>query len=314
MKKDFILIFLIILSGCTTPSQNNIKGILSGVAGYVPKNHPHSSNQDWSDFFTELPSTGEVFGNYVNWESISQINLTMNLMKKNKMIPVIAIGFDIDIVNSTYFSDNKKAMQEAILQVVNSYDLSYLAIGVEVNRLISRVSNESFNDFVKFYKETYDLIKNISSNTKVFTIFQLELMKGKSKLTGLQNLSKQWYILNDFNDKLDLTAFTTYPFLEYNKVSEIPTNYYSEINNYVSNKIAFTEIGWPSNLDIINTSEQDQLIFLKDFINQTKVLEIEFLIYSFLHEADFEIYIFNTIGLKHIDGTKKPVYEYWINI
>ena len=114
-----------------------------------------------------------------------------------------------------------------------------------------------------------------------------------------------------FKEKLDVVGFTTYPFMEYNKVAEIPEDYYSEITKHTDKPVVFTEMGWPSSLEYVESSEQAQVDFLLEFLEQTTSINMEFMIWSFLHDGTFEVEIFNTVALKKNDGEEKLVYEYW---
>lgn len=277
-----------------------------GVAGFVPRNYPNSSGDDWEDFFHELPEVGELFGVYVAWDDTAQIHTAM----ETGLVPIIAIGYQIENVDENYFDEYGEAYRDAIQEVVETYRPSYLAIGVEVNALKYRVSNQTFNDFVSFYKNAYDMVKEINPETRVFTIFQLELMKGAARLTGLHP-EPHWEVIDAFENKLDLVGFTVYPFLEYEHVDDIPDDYYREIAEYVDAPLAFTEMGWPSNSSIVNGSEEDQITFLLGVINATRHLNVELMLYSFLHDAPFGVEPFETIGLKTNDGRKKMVYNYW---
>jgi len=316
---SIILTFL--LGGCTTLIKLpiNERNFKIGTAGFVPRNYPNSSNNDWEDFFNEIPKLGKVFGDYVTWNSLpykngipEQIHTAVQVCKQNGMTPVIAIGYDINEVSEGYFDENSQAYLDVILTTVNLYHLEYLAIGVEVNILYVKKSPEIFDEFVSFYKDAYDRVKQASPDTKVFTIFQLEHMKGAAYLTGLEH-PPQWELIKLFDEKIDIVGFTVYPFLGYTSVESIPADYYTEIANHTSKPIAFTEMGWPSNLSLVNSSEQEQVRFLLNLLESVSEINIELFIQSFLHDTHFsENYIFDTIGLKKNDGTEKLIYNYWL--
>jgi hypothetical protein len=318
-----VLTFLlpIILSGCTTLPELpiNERSYRIGTAGFVPRNFPNSTGSDWQDFFNEVPKVGEVFGDYVSWDDLpyesgipEQIHTTVDLCEKNGMTPVIAIGYNLNNVDEGYFNESGQAYLDVILTTVDLFQPEYLAIGVEVNNLYFRKSPEVFDEFVSFYKDSYDKVKQINQETKVFTIFQLEHMKGAAYLSGIEH-PPQWDLIEKFDGKLDIVGFTVYPFLEYTSVADIPSDYYTEITTYTNKPIAFTEMGWPSNLSLINSSEQEQVHFLLNLLEQTKGMNIELFIQSFLHDAHFsDIYIFDTVGLKMNNGDEKLIYDYWL--
>ncbi len=327
MKREFLLI-LILVAGCMSQVSKDQplplplpiiqRDFPIGIAGFFPQNYPDSSSDEWQDYFEELPQLGEVFGDYVAWNDSpdekgipEQIHTAVEISERGGITPVIALGCNIDEVNESYFADYGEAYRNTVLAVVHTYEPEYLAIGVEVNSLYARVSPEVFYDFVVFYKETYDAVKEMNSNTKVFTIFQLELMKGKSRLTGLE-LTPQWELIDLFEGKLDLVGFTVYPFLEYDSVQKIPPDYYTEIATYTDCPLAFTEMGWPTNSAIAPGDEQEQVQFLLGLLEATRFLNVELFIYPILHDFPFDVELFETIGLKKNNGEEKLVFKYWL--
>ena len=314
MNKIFLIIIiptfvlLTAITGCVNPPDLPIseRNFQVGTAGFVPKNFPNSTGDDWKDFFNEVKTIGEVFGAYFAWDDSDQIETAAGI----GLNTIFAVGYNIEVVNDSYFEYNKDEYRNIIMNILDSYSPEYLAIGVEVNSLIYKVSLQAFNDFVDFYIESYDIIKANYPNTKVFTIFQLEMIKGEARLMGL-DLEPHWYVIQQFQDKLDLIGFTVYPFLEYESVYDIPEYYYLEIIKYTDKPIAFTEMGWPTNSSIVSGNEIDQVKFFLDLLNSTKYLEVELFIHPFLHDAPFGIEMFESIGLKTNNGREKLIYSYW---
>ncbi len=179
---------------------------------------------------------------------------------------------------------------------------------------------KSFADldaFVQLYNQVYDAVKSTSPNTQVFTTFQLEKMKGLGGgLFGGTNSpdASEWNLLDRFS-KLDLVAFTTYPGLIYKVPSEIPSDYYSEIQQHTNKKVAFTEIGWHSNASPTGweSSAAEQAQFVTTFFDLTANLgNKEIAIWSFLYDQNTAP-PFNSMGLFNADGNAKPAWNNWIN-
>jgi len=121
----------------------------------------------------------------------------------------------------------------------------------------------------------------------------------------------QWSFIDKF--KSDIVAFTTYPCLVYKDPSEIPEDYYTEINSYVSKPIAFTEIGWYSE-DYPpgwESDEEEQAEFIKTFFTLTKDLNLEITIWSFMYDPD-TIKPFDSMGLRNDDGTARLAWNAWL--
>jgi hypothetical protein len=61
-----LMILITVSSGCVEPPKLPIseRNFQIGTAGFVPRNFPNSTEDDWKDFFNEVPSLGELFGAY----------------------------------------------------------------------------------------------------------------------------------------------------------------------------------------------------------------------------------------------------------
>lgn len=328
MKRVTSLVFVLLIIGCASPISDNTKLPISersfkiGTAGYIPRNFPNSSQEDWVDFFNSVPELGDVFGVYTAWNSPplddngvpDQIRTGVELCRQNGLTPLIAVGYDIHEVNTDYFELNADAFQKVVLKAVEEYEPDYLSIGVEVNNLYVEHNLELFNEFVQFYNETYDLVKSISPNTKVFTIFQLEYMKGAAYYSG-RTMQPNWFLINSFGDKLDLIGFTVYPSMNYNKLEDLPGDYLTSIKEYTGDKnIIISEMGWPTKSEYIIGSEETQVEFLNMVLNASKELNLEVLIQPFMHDFNVGIDIFEGIGLKNNNGSEKLLYNTWMEL
>ena len=335
LKENRIISFLIILTlvalGCspeTVPTSPPItnpgptipdldlpigsRNFMVGTAGLIPPHFPNSSEDDYLEFLAEVPRTGEVLGVYMDWAAPDVIeSIGFADAYAEGLIPVVALGFDFEIVDDTYFSRNLPEIRNTFRDVLETYELDYLAFGVEVNRLIPEVSQASFQDFVIAYRDIYDLVKFHSPETKVFTIFQLEYLKGAALLSGLE-FEPHWDVLDQFEGKQDLVGLTIYPFLEYTSVDSIPPDYYDEIPEKIDLPIAITEMAWLSeDVVIVEGSEGDQVSFLLDILEQTRNWDLEMMMYSFLYEPR-GVDLFESAALKTFDGKAKEVYLYWL--
>jgi hypothetical protein len=327
MKKTLIILLIILLIWCTSnqvSSQDNILPAIVinsryfdvGVAGMIWKGYPNQSDQDFLDFLNELQLVGEYVGLYIKWDDPGLLNQVNLVNTYSNVKPLLAIGFNHEDVNETYFQTIRDDYKNVVLEAVNTYDLDYLGIGVEVNRVRDEHSPESFNEFVDLYKEIYDKVKIASPNTKVFTIFQLDYMRGASYLSGL-NLKPSWDIIDLFEPKLDLVGLTVYPFLNYSSTSQIPINYFTEINSHTNKPIIITESGWMSEdlvahgVHLVDGSEEEQVSFISSMLNSTHYLNLEVLMYSFLYEYTEDIDLFHHVALRKNSGEAKQAYYYW---
>ena len=278
-------------------------------------------SSDFTDFFERAKQTGKIVAWAGDWNDLGATN------KSPEVVAELASTYDyVPLIEAQFFtqSDGKmlRPLNETIQQSYNNSAVAfagkckpkYLALGIEVNVLYEK-SPTDFDAFVQFYSEVYDAVKAKSPNTKVFTIFQLEKIKGLSGgLFGGQNDSTkaQWFLLDRFT-KLDVAAFTTYPSLVHKNPSEIPLDYYSEIRSHTTKPIAFTEIGWHSDASPTGweSSDAEQAEFIITFFNLTKDLNKEMVIWSFLYDQN-TLKPFDSMGLRRVDGSAKPSWDKWI--
>ena len=264
----------------TIPSQTTLKGIT-----LTPKSF---SSADFTEFLTRTKNF-QIVSWAGDWNALldskSAPYVLMELSKSYNFIPLIEVQFFTQATGKLLRpldEANKKSYKESIVKFASKYKPQYLALGIEVNMYSS-------DDFIPFYNECYTAIKEVSPDTKVFTIFQLEKLSDFS-------------IIDKYNS--DLIVFTTYPILNYKTPSEIPSDYYSKLK--FNKPVAFTEIGWPSSP---NTAEQSAYVLR--FFDLTKSLKPEFSIWSFLYDQN-TISPFNSMGLIDSNNNERDGYKLWM--
>ncbi|MEW6062978.1 MAG: hypothetical protein AB1571_01225 [Nanoarchaeota archaeon] len=307
---------ILFLSGCAEQQNEiqNIKGITLSPKSF--------QQDDFKEFFENAKLTGNIITWSGDWNELSNIEkggpaVVSSLALVYKYTPIIITQFFTQ--NSGQLlrplnEDTKQNYKNYLIQFVKKYKPKYIGLGIEVN-MLSEKSPQDFNSFVELYNEAYDEIKKASPDTKVFTVFQLEKMKGLNGglFGGTNNPDKaQWDLLKKFS-KSDIIAFTTYPGLIYKNPSEIPQDYYTEIKFYTQKPISFTEIGWYSSNAIQGweSSESEQAEFITTFFSLTKDLNKEFSIWSFMYDQNV-IEPFNSMGLITKDGSFKQAWDIWV--
>ena len=119
---------------------------------------------------------------------------------------------------------------------------------------------DDIENFLSLYNKTYEEIKSISPNTKVFVTFQwddLNRLDGDGKPYDIK-----WNQIEMFEPNLDIWAISTYPYFFFDQATDIPEIYYSSLKSRTDKPLAIAESGWSSKpVGIWRGSTEDQKIF-----------------------------------------------------
>jgi hypothetical protein len=276
------------------------------------------SEEDFLDFFSKARQAGEIVMWAGDWQEMARQESSGPIV-----ISRLASSYDYTpLIEVTIHSEgtllrplnesNKQIYLDSIVSFAAEHTPPYLGLGIEINSVYEN-SPEDFDEFVTFYNGAYDAVKNVSPETAVFTVFQLEKMKGHTLWSDepADPDNPQWSLLDRF--QIDLYAFTTYPGLVYRAPHDIPTDYYHEISDHVSKPVAFTELGWHSEGSPVGweSSVEEQAEFVDTFFRLTENLEMEIAIWSFLYDPEI-IEPFRSMGLRNEDGTARPAWDRWL--
>lgn len=328
---NILFIGMILAGGCSQDNaqdevqNNNIQNSLSAgtkTAKGVTLSPKSFQQDDFIEFFEKAKQAGIIISWAGDWDELSD-----TIRGGPTVVASLAATYDYTpLIEAQFFTQStgkllrqldettKQKYLDNVVAFVEKYEPEYFGVGIEVNILYEK-SPEDFEAFVQFYDDVYNAVKLRSPKTKVFTIFQLEKMKGLGGglFGGKNDPSKaQWFLLERFPNS-DLIAFTTYPGLIYEKPSEISPDYYLEIKSHTTKPVAFTEIGWHSSANITGwaSSEEEQAEFIELFFDITGGLNTEFVIWSFMYDQN-TIEPFNSMGLLGRDGKSKKAWSAWV--
>jgi len=321
--------------GRTTPPPPNTPGSpvegRYGVAGLVPRNFPNSATADWLDLYRSFADTGGFAGVYVNWADSAAtegkvpaaVASSFAAAREHGFTPLVALGVARDAsggVTSTvdWSSAQRGRFIDAVTAVARAHRPAYLALGVESNRLWQS-DPSAFDGFVAGYAEAYDAVKRVSPQTSVFTIFQLELMRGRALLmTAKESTPPQWDLIGRFAGKLDLTGFTTYPFFAHQTPADVPDDYYADAARRAPAPLALTEIGWPSAplagapTSGFGGTPEEQAEFVCRLFVLTAASRPRLALWAFPNEyGSAGPASFVSVALRHNDGTAKLALAAW---
>ena len=331
-----IFIFaVIIISGCAQQNNNQNNNIQdsNNQDNNIQDNQPQLLkgvslsprsfiSEDFKDFFVRARQAGEVVTWSGDWNELANTEnsgpiVVTELSSQYNYTPVIIVQFFTQSNGQLL-----RQLNDANIEIYNTsavdfakkYKPEYIGFGIEVNILYEK-SPSDFNNFDALYSQIYDNVKAVSPNTKIFTVFQLEKMKGLNGglFGGTNNGSTEWQMLDRF-PKSDVIAFTTYPGLIYKSPDQIPNDYYSEISLHTTKPLIFTEIGWHSTDNIAGweSSEQEQADFIAKFFALTQDMKKEMVIWSFMYDQN-TVQPFSSMGLIKSNNEQKLAWTAWVN-
>lgn len=146
------------------------------------------------------------------------------------------------------------------------------------------------------------------------------MTKGKAYLMGGSGTRQpEWSLLDRFAGRMDLAAFTTYPFLDAALPADLPDDYYSEIATHTSEPIAFTEIGWPSApissapSSAYGGTPDEQASFVRRFFGLTQGLNAEAELWAFPDDLGpgYPNAAMTSVSLRDNHGAAKPALAVW---
>ncbi len=298
--------------GDTQPGEK--QATLRGVS-LSPRSY---SSPDFTNFFTKAKQAGGVVTWSGDWAELADPKgaprVVAQLAAADGLKPVIIAQFFTQSTGELLRPLNdstKQGYKSGAVSFAEAYRPEYIGFGVEVN-MLHEASPADYASFKAFFAEVAAAVKQASPETKVFTVFQLERLRGLrgGLYGGADNPAvNDWALLSDFPDA-DLLAFTTYPCIVYRDPSDIPADYYTaEITQHTSKPIAYTEAGWfRVGVARWESTPEEQARFVSRYLELTKPLNPGLLVWSFLYDQDAGE-PFSSMGLLGKDDSTSPAWE-----
>lgn len=310
--------------------------LLLGVT-LSPRGHTlGSTSQDFIDHYSMHEPWGSIIAFHSPWRdsvaSAGQMPTTalagVAAAQTYGITPAIGLGWtDGDgtpdltsqsdpVTNSWLNVETRSEFVSMVTNFATTYEPPYLFLGNETNSYWLICTPTEWNAWISVFEECYTAIKNVSPDTMVYTVFVYEKLKGLGQNAGWSDPSHM-SLLDDHvsSGLIDAIGFTTYPYLEYDMLGDVPSDYYDDISTYWTGPVIFTEIGWlsaPSGSYPGDLTEQ--AAFVAAFLNQVSNLDVEYATWLFLHDWDQQATVPSVagIGFRNNTGTViRPVDAAW---
>ena len=261
---------------------------LKGVS-FSPRNY---TGDGIVDFFTKAPESNDLITWVGDWIQLGDSDTAPYLVYGMRGLygyEALVITAYIDQGSGTLLrpldEETKQQYLESATSFASEYKPQYIGFGVEMN-IVKKNNPEAYDAFKDFYPEVYAAVKEASPDTLIFTVWQLEQMKGLDGgiFGGVNDPDNaQWDLLDDFQS--DIAAFTLYPCLIYGDPSEIPDDYLSEITEHTSLPIAFTEMGWfRHGFTGWESTPEEQAAYIDRYFELSEPIDPVFTIWSFYYD------------------------------
>ncbi len=261
--------------------EKGLKGVSLSPRDYSESGFP--------DFLEKASSSGDLITWVGDWIQLSTPNSSpyvVYALRGNYDYEAMVITAYIEQSSGTLLrpldEETKQLYIESASSFAATYKPRYIGFGVEMN-IIIQSNPEAYYEFKEFYPLVYAAVKEASPETLVFTVWQLEQMKGLDGgfFGGINDpANAQWDLLNDF--ETDIAAFTLYPCLIYDDPADIPDDYLTEITEYTDQPIAFTEMGWfRDGYPGWESSSEEQATFIDRYFELSEPIDPVFTIWSF---------------------------------
>ncbi|KAA3647797.1 MAG: hypothetical protein DWQ07_02100 [Chloroflexi bacterium] len=226
--------------------------------------------------------------------------------------------------------DVRAAITNFTIWIVQEYQPHYLGLASEINTYAD-AHPDDFPHYVSLYKEIYDLVKTEAPDTQVFVTFQWDDLNNvlPEISEGRAAFDTNWDQIEIFEPQLDIWAISSYPYVFFPSMSEVPGDYYSRLLDRTDKPLAVAEGGYSSRqIGPFTGTEQDQVDYLNAI--HTQIGErLDFWVYLVLSDFNIDSFkqfmqeqgienddidtlgMFASTGLINPDGTPKPALQLW---
>ncbi len=222
-----------------------------------------------------------------------------------------------DLGNNSWTNPETRAEFLAVVQrVASTVRPLYLSLGYETNVYYLTHSQAEWDAWLSVLQACNAIVHAVSPDTIVYTVFQLERMKGLGARAGWSD-APHFQLVDELRNGgyVDAVGFSTYPFLEFADPADIPLAYYDEIKQHWNKQVLFSALGWPAaDSGPVSGSETQQMNFLQLFLDRVQDVPVEYTSWRFVHDPDDSTpeVSMRRIGMRTNDGSVvRPLDTMW---
>ena len=239
---------------------------------------------DWQGRIERTPPDHEIF-----------LSLTPINFDRNGLAPYRGGEGDMPLPTpwNTYdftHPDVKTAFYNHVIRAVEFFQPDYLAIGIEVNLLVTN-NPSMWPDYLELHRETYVRLKQDYPDLPIFaSVFGVDLLEGYRDEPDPDAQQAAFAELMPFSDYY---AISLYPYFSRYMTTPLPDTLYSDLFSLSDKPIAITETGYPAEtLSVFNdtlvmpSDSQKQANYITDLLAAADVHDVRFIINFVLRDYD----------------------------
>ena len=218
--------------------------------------------------------------------------------------------------NSWSNAETRSEFLEVVERIATDVQPLYFYLGHETNLYYLTHTQAEWNEWLVTLEAAYAIVHAVSPDTILYTVFQLERMKGLGGRAGHADAA-HFNLVDELEagGYVDAIGFTSYPFLEYATPDQLPLAYYDEISLHTGKQVIFSEIAWPAETaGVFTGSDTDQMMFLQTFFDRVQDVPVEYAVWLYLHDGSKVVSgtALSKLGMRSSDGVEiRPVDTMW---
>lgn len=311
--------------------------------GHHPAHHPGETAGDLQRSLAEsLDLAAQYSGVFSLWPmarwpeewerfyarpSLDQRKAVLRMYAERHLIPIFNINFwdifaepgkglvlklvlpdDLPPTTTMANSEFRRRWVAHVTRIAHEFQPAYFSLGNEIDSFYhyGPAQQQDFDNYATLVAESFSAIKAVSPQTRVLIVFRYEEMAAK----------KGFDLIGKFDSKkIDLFGFTAYPDLQkFASPAAIPRDDYRPIAERAGQvPVAFTEMAWPT-VPGDSPGEEHQAEFLRWFLQETKTMNLEMVIWPFLHDLappEKKAKRWAYLGLRDYYGRPKAAWSLW---
>lgn len=179
---------------------------------------------------------------------------------------------------------------------------------------------EDYPRWIEAYEEAYAAIKQVSPETLVGPVFQLEELAGLGGLSGAT--APRWGALEAHDlSTVDVVGISLYPWFRSERAADVPLDHLAPLFERIGDTpVLITETGWPAEEHPEHpvpwkTSEAAQVAYVHRLFRMIQGRDVRGAVWAFLHplldDSGLVGRLFGSISLRDEQGAERPVYDVW---